>query len=215
VYAIAACVSKEAASLFKKIFVILCVMAGQIDRIDREIHYLYSLDQKHTPHAPLKLAQVGKKTAKLIMEKAVEAPNGIYLELGTSAGLSALHILKAIIPKGQTLHTIEVSSKKAQLAREAFKHAEVDQHVTLIEGDALHELQQFSDIAFCFVDCKKELYTQIYELLVPKLITGGIALFDDVNDQVEEEFHAMIIADNRIDRSKVKAENGQWVIIKH
>lgn len=67
-----------------------------------------------------RLMQVSAETGKLLALFAASAPEGTYLEIGTSAGYSALWITRACEILNRELNTIEILPNKAHLARETF-----------------------------------------------------------------------------------------------
>lgn len=141
----------------------------QIDRQDRA---------DGTPRRQ-RLRQITPETGKFLALLAAAAPEGVYLEIGTSAGYSALWIALACEMLGRTLHTFEVLPEKARLARETFQAAQVEGIIRLVEGDARDHLGQVEGIAFCFLDAEKEVYGECYEAVIPKLVKGGLLVADN------------------------------------
>ncbi len=160
-----------------------------------------------------RLRQIPAETGKFLTLLAANAPQGTYLEIGTSAGYSALWIAVACETLGRTLYTFEVLSEKAQLARETFQSAHVEETVNLVEGDARDYLSQFENIAFCFLDAEKEVYGECYEAVVPKLVKGGLLIADNaINHQ--EALKPMLdraLTDERVDALIVPIGKGELV----
>jgi caffeoyl-CoA O-methyltransferase len=146
------------------------------------MRYLERLDAQDradgTPRLQ-RLRQIPPETGQFIALLAAGAPLGVYLEIGTSAGYSTLWLALAARQAGRHIVTFEVLPKKAQLARETFKLAEVDDVVQLIEGDARRYLSHYEDIAFCFVDAEKEVYADCYDSVIPRLVKGGLLVADN------------------------------------
>jgi predicted O-methyltransferase YrrM len=144
--------------------------------------YLEQIDARDradgTPRAQ-RLRQVTPETGKFIALLAANAPMGEYLEIGTSAGYSTLWLALACRAKGMHLTTFEILPEKVLLARDTFRAAEIEDTVELIQGDARTYLEIFADIAFCFLDAEKEVYTDCYELVIPRLTSGGILIADN------------------------------------
>ena len=84
------------------------------------------------------------------------------------------------------LTTFEVLEAKLALARETFRLAQVDDVVELVAGDARAQIVGHEQIAFCFLDAEKEVYTDCYELVTPRLVTGGLLVADNVLSHQEE-----------------------------
>ena len=120
-----------------------------------------------------RLRQVPAGTGRFLALLAAGAPDGPWIEIGTSAGYSALWLSLACRATGRRLTTFEVLAPKAALARETFAVAGVGDVVDLVEGDFLDRAGTLRDIAFCFLDAEKNLYRACYEVVVPLLCPGG------------------------------------------
>jgi len=178
----------------------------QIDIRDRE---------DGTPRSK-RLRQIPPETGKFLALLAANVPDGMYLEIGTSAGYSTLWINIACEMLGKTIYTFEVLPEKVKLARETFQVAQVEKTINLIEGDIRNYLSQFESIAFCFLDAEKEVYGECYEAIIPKLVKGGLLVADNaINHQ--ETLKPMLdraLADNRVDAMIVPIGKGELVCRK-
>jgi len=157
-----------------------------------------------------RLRQIPPETGKFLALMAANAPEGTYLEIGTSAGYSTLWIALAAEALKRPLYTFEILPEKAQLARETFRLARVDTIVTLIEGDAREHLARFEDIAFCFLDAEKEIYGECYEAVIPRLVKGGLLLADNVISHQEtlQPLVERALSDTRVDALVVPIGKG-------
>ncbi len=126
-----------------------------------------------------RLRQVPPETGKFIALMALSAPEGEYIEVGTSAGYSTLWLSLAARHKGVKIKTHELLEAKIKLARETFSQAGISDVVELIEGDALLNLKKLDHIAFCFLDCEKEMYLPCWDIIAPKMVPGGILVADN------------------------------------
>jgi len=186
--------------------------------LDR-MSYLEQIDTKDrddgTPRLQ-RLRQIPPETGKFLALLAANAPEGMYLEIGTSAGYSTLWINIACEMLGRTIHTFEVLPEKVQLARETFQAAQVEKTINLVEGDVRDYLPQFDSIAFCFLDAEKEVYGECYEAIVPKLVKGGMLIADNaINHQ--ETLKPMLdraLTDERVDTLIVPIGKGELVCRK-
>ena len=160
-----------------------------------------------------RLRQIPSETGKFLAIMAANAPKGDYIEIGTSAGYSTLWIALACEMLGRPITTFEILPEKVKIARETFRLAQVDKTVTLIEGDAKELMDRYQDIAFCFLDAEKEVYGELYELIVPRLIQGGLLLADNaINHQ--ESLKPMLdraLSDERVDALIVPIGKGVLV----
>ncbi len=69
-----------------------------------------------------------------------------------------------------------------------------------MEGDALLHLGVYEQVAFCFMDAEKDLFLPVYELVIPRLVPGGIFTADNVISHPElASFVEHAQADPRLD----------------
>lgn len=162
------------------------------------------------------LRQVSPETGKFLALLAASAPDGEYVEIGTSAGYSTLWLALACQARGRTITTIEVLPEKAKLARETFRAAGIVDTVRLVEGDARNFLSQHEGIAFCFLDAEKEVYAECYEAVVPRLVRGGLLVADNALSH-GKDLKSMLeraLADERVDSLIVPIGKGELVCRK-
>jgi predicted O-methyltransferase YrrM len=186
--------------------------------LDR-MKYLEQIDaQDRTDGTPRlqRLRQIPAETGKFLALLAANAPEGMYLEIGTSAGYSTLWIAVACEMLGRTIHTFEMLTEKAQLARETFRAAQVENTVALVEGDFRDHLAMCENIAFCFLDAEKEVYAECYEAVIPRLVKGGLLIADNaINHQATlQPMLDRALADERVDALIVPIGKGELVCRK-
>ena len=172
--------------------------------------------QDGTPHLK-RMRQIPPETGRVLAFLAASAPaEGAWLEIGTSAGYSALWLSLAARYRSKTLITFELLPEKVALARETFKKTKVEGLVELKHGDARGHISDFGEIAFCFVDCEKEMYQEIYERVVPNLVIDGLLIFDNVISHQEKlgPFLDMIDADPKFDQVTLPVGKGLLVCRK-
>jgi predicted O-methyltransferase YrrM len=181
--------------------------------------YLEQIDTKDredgTPRIQ-RLRQIPPETGKFLALLAASAPEGMYLEIGTSAGYSTLWINIACEMLERTVHTFEVLPEKVQLARETFQVAQVEKTINLVEGDIRNYFSQFDDIAFCFLDAEKEVYGECYEAIIPKLVKGGLLIADNAINH-RETLKPMLdraLTDERVDALIVPIGKGELMCRK-
>jgi caffeoyl-CoA O-methyltransferase len=163
-----------------------------------------------------RLRQIPPDTGKFIALLAATAPAGTYIEVGTSAGYSSLWLALACEKLGRHLITFEVLPEKARLARETFSRAGVENSVKLIESDARRQLHAYEDIAFCFLDAEKEVYAECYELIIPRMVSGGMLVADNAINHREtlEPMLQNALNDRRVDALIVPIGKGELVCRK-
>jgi len=163
-----------------------------------------------------RLRQIPPETGQFLALLAASAPEGAWIEIGTSAGYSALWLALACRGHGQTLTTFEILASKAAMATETIAAAGVSDVVTLVEGDFLAHVDSLGDIGFCFLDAEKEIYGSCYEAIVPRLVPGAILVADNaISRQVAlQPMLDAALADPRVDALVVPIGTGELVCRK-
>jgi len=163
-----------------------------------------------------RLRQIPPETGRFLALLAANAPEGVYLEVGTSAGYSTLWIAIACEMLGRTVTTFEVLPEKAKLARETFQAAQVEGVVKLVEGDARNYLSQYEKIAFCFLDAEKEVYGECYDAVIPRLVKGGLLVADNAINHRETLMPMLdrALTDERVDALIVPVGKGELICRK-
>ncbi len=165
---------------------------------------------------PQLLRQITADTGKFLALLVASAPQGPVLEIGTSAGYSTLWLALACEVSGRTVTTFEVLPEKAKLARETFEATGVEGVVRLVEGDARDHITRFEDIAFCFLDTDKDVYSACYEAVVPRLVRGGWLVADNAISHREylQPLLDRALNDERVDTLIVPVGKGELVCRK-
>lgn len=182
----------------------------------RDLELLDTQDRNNETPRLERLRQVPPQTGRFISLWAASAPPGSIIEVGTSAGYSALWLSLACRATGRTLTTFEILPAKARLARETFERAQVLDVVTFIESDFLERVEEIGDVGFCFLDAEKEVYEACYEAVIPKLVTGGILIADNAISHQEDlsEMIERALLDPRVDAMVVPVGTGELVCRK-
>lgn len=183
------------------------------------MEYLESLDEQDRNDGTKRLErlrQIPPETGKFLALIAANSPAGEFVEIGTSAGYSAMWISLAVKERNIKLKTFELLESKIILAKETFQKAEVEDYVELIEGDALKHITKLKNIAFCFLDCEKEMYEPCWEILSDKFVKGGILAadnainhYDTIKPMIEKAMN-----DNRFDSLVVPIGKGELICRK-
>jgi caffeoyl-CoA O-methyltransferase len=189
------------------------------DAVLARMQYLEQIDVEDrkdgTPRLQ-RLRQIAPETGKFLALLAANTPEGDILEVGTSAGYSTLWLAMSCTMQGRHITTFEILPEKIRLARETFRLAEVGATVELKEGDARQYLSQYERIAFCFLDAEKEVYEDCYDLIIPRLVRGGLLVADNAISH-QEELGPMLdkaLADQRVDALVVPIGRGELVCRK-
>ena len=163
-----------------------------------------------------RLRQIPPETGKFLALLAAGAPEGLILEIGTSAGYSTLWLAIAALALGRKVITFEVLPEKVKLARETFHVAGVEDTVKLIAGDARKHMEYYYNPAFVFLDAEKEVYSDCYELIVPRLVKGGLLVADNAinHREVLAPVLERALNDERVDALIVPIGKGELVCRK-
>lgn len=183
--------------------------------ISSRMQYLETIDIRdrsdNTPRMQ-RLRQIPPETGRFIALLASGAPYGSVVEVGTSAGYSTLWLALT----GRKITTFEILPEKVTIARETFHLTGMEESVTLVEGDARDYLAGMSEIAFCFLDAEKEVYADCYELVIPRLVPGGLLVADNAISHREAVKPVLdrALADTRVDALIVPIGTGELVCRK-
>jgi caffeoyl-CoA O-methyltransferase len=163
-----------------------------------------------------RLRQVPPVTGKFLALLAASAPAGAWIEIGTSAGYSALWLALACRERGQTLTTFEILAAKSEMAAQTIAAAGVGDVITLVEGDFLAHVDSLGDIGFCFLDAEKDVYGSCYEAVVPRLVPGALLVADNaINHQATlQTMLDAALSDPRVDALVVPIGKGELVCRK-
>lgn len=163
-----------------------------------------------------RLRQIPPETGRFLALLAASAPPGKWVEIGTSAGYSTLWLSLAAKEMGRKVTTFDVDPAKVRLAQETFRLAGVEEWVEPVEADARQQLPVLEGISFCFIDAEKELYLDCYELVVPRMVPGGILVADNAISHREDlaAFIEHVMHDNRVDALVVPIGKGDLLCRK-
>jgi len=134
------------------------------------------------------------------------------VEVGTFTGYSAICMALGMNPSGKLI-SLEVDEEMKPFHDKYFKKANLEERIEVKFGEAATIIPSLDDeIDMVFIDADKKNYPLYYELLLPKVRTGGLILSDNVlwsgkvlqeegdrNTEVLKEYNRMITQDNRVD----------------
>ena len=160
--------------------------------------------------------------SKMLRPKAI-------LEVGTFTGYAAICLAEGLVGGG-VLHTIEVNRELEYLIRKYLKKGDLEERIQLHIGDAKDiiptlPIDQFDMI---MIDAGKKDNAYFYEMLLPRLRSGGILLVDNVlwDGKVLEEprdamtrqildFNQKIQADDRVENLLLPIRDGIFLLRKN
>lgn len=104
----------------------------------------------------------------------------LAVEIGSFAGYGAVCIARGVA-QGGTLHVVEVDEEYEEIILSNAQRAGVADKINLHIGAALNVIPSLpNNIDFAFVDADKENYENYYHLLLPKMRSGGLIIFDNM-----------------------------------
>ncbi len=86
----------------------------------------------------------------------------------------------------------------------------------MILGDAREYLNDIKNIAFCFLDAEKEVYSECYDLVIPNMVKGGILIADNAINHYEtlKQMLDRALTDYRVDALIVPIGKGELLCRK-
>ena len=118
-----------------------------------------------------------------------EKPKRI-LEIGSAILYSASYMA---LNSNAKVVTIERDPKMIEEAKKNLKALELEDKITLIEGDALYTFDQVKNLEFdlIFIDAAKAQYEKFFNLYTPLLKKGGVVVSDNLI------FHGLVGTDTK------------------
>jgi predicted O-methyltransferase YrrM len=153
------------------------------------------------------LISIGPQAGRLVHLLATSARARTIVELGTSYGYSTIWLADAARETGGRVHSLELSQKKVDFAREQLHRAGgLEAFVEFHVGDARETLRRLAEpFDFVLVDLWKDLYCQCFELLHPKLASGALVAADNMLYPPSSREHA--VAYQKLVRTKDDMES--------
>lgn len=180
------------------------------EKIEKRMQYLENLDTdiRAGKIQDRGLWQISRDAGKFLSLIVSLAPEGRHVEIGTSGGYSGLWISLACADTNKKFTTYETNEISYQRALETFKSAEVMDFVEPVNGDAAHFIEEMDSLAFCYLDGGD--YCKFYDLVVPKLVSGGILVADNmlIPKNEHDDFVQKALNDKRLDAVVVPVGTG-------
>jgi len=113
-----------------------------------------------------------------LLSKMIQPKN--ILEIGTYTGYSALCLAEGLQDDG-LLETIDQNEELAHLQQKYFKASAYAEKIKAYAGNAIHVIPTLkNNFDMVFIDADKPNYPAYFELIIPKLNTGGLLISDNV-----------------------------------
>jgi caffeoyl-CoA O-methyltransferase len=186
-------------------------------RVERETNELPNAQMATTPDEAALLTML----AQLVGARRA-------LEIGTFTGYGAISIARGLADGG-SLTCLEVSDEYAEVARRNLESAGVSDRVEIVVGpadEALRAMPEEPTFDYVFIDADKTGYPTYYDLVVPRLVTGGLLLLDNVflrgdvltpsdeRTQTMYDLNDRVTADDRVDSVMIFVADGLTLVRK-
>lgn len=173
----------------------------------------------------IRLWSVPRTTGQVLYTEALSRKPHTMLELGTSAGYSALWLGLAARELGSNFYTIEVARPKSDWAEINIEDAGLNRHVHILKGwinrillDWKRDWYTRSEekIDFVFLDADKPKYFAYLKLLEPLLSEGALLIADNAGDfAYDMRKYLKYVRSNRKYKSRyVDMDNGLEITTK-
>jgi predicted O-methyltransferase YrrM len=104
------------------------------------------------------------------------------VEFGSSFGISTLYLAAAAKDNNGKLITTEIIPDKCRVTEQNLQKAGLNPVAVVLEGDALITLKEFDEtIDLLFLDGWKNLYTDVLDMLLPRMRQGSVVIADNIN----------------------------------
>lgn len=166
---------------------------------ERMLTFIDAMDKGNTPlldeiekyALETEVPIIRKSTGQLIKFLLALTKPRTILEVGTAIGFSAL-LMSEYAPADCHITTIEKYEKRIPIARDNFKKAGKEDHITLLEGDAAELLKTLEgSYDLIFMDAAKGQYIHFMPDILRLLAPGGLLVSDNVlqdGDVIESRF---------------------------
>ena len=188
------------------------------------------------------LARVAAETAAMPMSEMMSPPDEAALltmlarlvgarravEVGTFTGYGAISIARGLADGGR-LTCLELSEEFAAIAGRNIAAAGLSDRVDFVLGPADESLRAMPEeptFDYAYLDADKRAYPTYYDLLVPRLVSGGLLLIDNVllggavtdpqddRARIVDDLNNRITADDRVDSVMVLVADGLTLVRK-
>ena len=181
---------------------------------DRIVSYIHSLESQNS-ETLAKIEQCAIKDNVPIIRKEMESFLRVMLsiskplnvlELGCAIGYSAI-LMSEYLPEGGHITTIENYDKRIVEAKANIQMANLEEKITLLEGDAMEVMKDLEDekYDFVFMDAAKAQYINFLPEVMRLMKPGAILIADNVlqdGDIIESRYG--VIRRNRTIHSRMR-----------
>jgi caffeoyl-CoA O-methyltransferase len=133
------------------------------------------------------LLAVSEEDGRFLRVMTVSSRATRALEIGAAYGYSAIWIGLGLRETGGSLTTIEYDPMRAKAAEANIRRAGLADVVRVISGDGFKEIPKLSgDFDFVFLDAWKRDYLPFFNMVFPRVRSGGLFLAHNVVNKESE-----------------------------
>ena len=153
----------------------------------------------------------------------------LIVEIGTYTGYSALCLAEGLAENGKLI-SIDVNEETSAFAKSFIAKTDYAGKIELVLGDAKEYLPTLTEqIDLVFIDADKKNYLNYYNLVIDKLISGGLIIADNVlwsgkiimpESEMDKEtlalhqFNQFVQNDERVENMLLPIRDGLMVVRK-
>ncbi|CAN5446764.1 hypothetical protein BH10BAC5_BH10BAC5_15080 [soil metagenome] len=175
-------------------------------------------NDSYNENKTIKFWSVPKTSGDFLNYMVYASKAKVILELGCSAGYSAVYMAAAAKETGAKFYTTEIFKPKIDLAIKHFTEAGLIDNITILEGDIIETIRGWKNgmIDMVFMDAEKIQYINYYKLLWEHLSQGAIIIGDNFIDQKEalQPFLDLVQNDDKVISTVLPMDNGLLMIYK-
>jgi predicted O-methyltransferase YrrM len=166
---------------------------------------------------PRRMLNITPETGRLLWIMVGASRATRILEVGTSNAYSTIWLADAARGTGGRVISLELDSAKVALARGNLTRAGLADRVEIRAGRAADTLPTLpGPFDFVFLDANRPEYLTYLELVLPKLVPGGLLVADNVVSHAAElqDYLARVKSDARLFSVTVPIGNGEEISLK-
>ncbi len=151
----------------------------------------------------------------------------VVLEIGMYTGYSALSMAEGLPADGRLI-TLDVDERAEKFARKYFAKSPHGHKIQIKMGEALESIKELDEtFDLVFIDAQKSEYIDYYNLVLPKVRSGGLIIVDNTlsegqvlkpidtkRGQLMDEFNLLIVNDSRVETVLLPVRDGITLIRK-
>lgn len=168
---------------------------------------------------------IGKEIGSFLHFLAILTNSKKIIEVGTSIGYSTAWLALAAKKTQGHVETIEKAGRLIYEAENNIKLMNLSDYVSFYQGNGESIIPELKDdYDFIFIDGATKSYSELYEISLKKLKTGGLLIFEDIlfsvtgkrtiQKEIMNEFNIKVKNDKRIEKSYLSIGDGLLLCFK-